>query len=286
MNAMLKSSTNSLVPALLGDKSGAVVNALSATSGIKNSSAASLLAMSVPLALTVLKKFIGDKGLSANSLAPLLASQGSNLQGLLDSRMTGALGFSSPGAFLSGLSGQAAETAKRAGAALAGGTAAATAVTGSGLMRWLPWLVGAGVLLILWALWSGKSTPALEPMPTASAPATTATPEAVATSLLTKVYFNVGEATLSAGAHTQISSVADVVKKDKLQVVVTGYTDKTGDMATNEALAKRRAETVRDALKAAGVDETSIEMKPPMFVETGAATGSDAEARRVEISKR
>jgi hypothetical protein len=41
---------------------------------------------------------------------------------------------------------------------------------------------------------------------------------------------------------------------------------------------------VRDALKAAGVAESSIEMKAPMFVEVGAGS-SDAEARRVEISK-
>jgi hypothetical protein len=41
---------------------------------------------------------------------------------------------------------------------------------------------------------------------------------------------------------------------------------------------------VRDALKAAGVAEASVEMKPPMFVEIGAGA-SDAEARRVEINK-
>ena len=67
-------------------------------------------------------------------------------------------------------------------------------------------------------------------------------------------------------------------------MALTGYTDKTGDVAKNEELAKSRATAVRDALKAAGVAEASIEMKAPMFVEVGAG-GSDAEARRVEISK-
>jgi outer membrane protein OmpA-like peptidoglycan-associated protein len=67
-------------------------------------------------------------------------------------------------------------------------------------------------------------------------------------------------------------------------VALTGYTDKTGDVAKNEELAKSRASAVRDALKAAGVAEASVEMKPPMFVEVGAG-GSDAEARRVEINK-
>ena len=77
---------------------------------------------------------------------------------------------------------------------------------------------------------------------------------------------------------------ADAIKKDNLKVAVTGYTDKTGDSAKNEELAKNRAGAVRDALKAAGVPETNIEMKPPLFVETGAAAGSP-EARRVEIIK-
>ncbi|MGA8053220.1 MAG: OmpA family protein, partial [Burkholderiales bacterium] len=66
-------------------------------------------------------------------------------------------------------------------------------------------------------------------------------------------------------------------------VVVTGYTDRTGDLASNEELARNRAKAVKDALVAAGVAETRITLAKPVFVEIGA--GKDAEARRVEISK-
>jgi len=65
-------------------------------------------------------------------------------------------------------------------------------------------------------------------------------------------------------------------------VELTGYTDKTGDAAQNEELAKNRAVAVKDALVAGGLSEASIAMKPPMFV-TGSS--NDAEARRVEITK-
>ena len=171
-NALLKAGTSSLVPALFGDKGGALVNALSSASGIKSSSATNLVAMVVPLILTFLKKFIGDKGLNASSLSSLLARQGPNLQGALDSRITGALGFASPTAFLGGLGGQAADAAKRAGAAIASGAgaaastaAAATTATTSGLTRWLPWLIGAAVLLFLWYLFSGKPAPTPAPAP-------------------------------------------------------------------------------------------------------------------------
>ena len=295
VNALLKAGTGSLVPGLFGDKGGAIVNALSSYSGIKSSSATSLLAMVVPLVLTFLKKFMGEKSLDAKSLSSLLSSQGPNLQGMLDSRMSSALGFASPSAFLGSLGGQAADTAKRAGAAVANGAgmagsaaAAATTTTKSGLMRWLPWLIGAAVLLFLWNLLSGKSTPPPAPAPTAAvtapAPAPAPAPAMVAVSLPAKVYFEVGAATIGADGSKTLGAVADMIKKDGLKVTVTGYTDKTGDVAKNEELAKSRASAVRDALKAAGVAEASIEMKPPMFVEVGAA-GGDAEARRVEINK-
>jgi hypothetical protein len=286
VNALLKAGTSSLVPGLFGDKAGALVNALSSASGIKSSSATNLLALIVPLVLTFLKKFMGDKGLNANSLSSLLSSQGPNLQGMLDSRMSSALGFASPAAFLSGLGGQAADMARGAGAAVAGGAAAATTATKSGLMRWLPWIIGAAVLLFLWNLLSGRSTPTPAPAPPAAvtAPAPAPAPAAMAMSLPAKVYFEVGSAAIGADGSNTIGAAADMIKKDGLKVAVTGYTDKTGDVAKNEELAKSRAAAVRDALKAAGVAETSVEMKPPMFVEIGAG-GSDAEARRVEINK-
>jgi outer membrane protein OmpA-like peptidoglycan-associated protein len=288
MNALLKMGTSSLVPALLGDKGSAVVNALSSASGIKSSSATSMLAMVVPLVLMFLKKFIGDKGLDAKSLSSLLSAQGPNLQSALDGRLTSALGFASPAAFLGGLGGQAADSALRAGAAVAGGAAVATTAAKSGLMRWLPWLIGAAVLLFLWNLFGGKSTPppAAAPVVTAPAPMPAAVAPAapVGMSLPAKVYFDVGAAAIGADSSSKIAAVADMAKKDGLKLSVAGYTDKTGDVAKNEELAKSRAMAVRDALKAAGVAEANIETKPPMFVEVGAA-GGDAEARRVEISK-
>ena len=279
VNALLKAGTSSLVPTLFGDKSGALVNALSSASGMKSSSATSLLAMIVPLLLTFLKKFIGDKGLNAGSLSSLLSSQGPNLQGALDGRLTSALGLASPAAFLGGLGGQAADAAKRAGAAAVGGAgtaaAAATTATKSGFMRWLPWLIGAAVVLFLWNLMTGKSTsppaPAPAPVATVTAPAPAPMPAAMSAALPAKVYFDVGAAAIGADGSKTIAAVADMIKKDDLKVMITGYTDRTGDQATNEELAKNRSIAVSNALKAAGVAEASIDMKPPMFVELGGA---------------
>jgi len=294
---LLKLGTSTLVPALFGDKSGALVNALSSASGIKSSSATNLIAMIVPLLLAFLKKFVGDKGLNASSLTSLLASQGPNLQQALDSRITGALGFPSASAFLGSLGSQATDTARRAGAAVTGGAhaaastaAAATTATKSGLMRWLPWLIGIALLWFLWNWFTGKPATPPAPPPAATAPkaapapAPMPAPAPVAAGYPFKVYFDVGSFAVGPVSTATITAAAEAIKKDGGKVTLTGYTDKTGDVAKNEELAKNRALAVRDALKGAGVPEASMELKPPMFVEAGTG-GSDAEARRVDIGK-
>ena len=98
-----------------------------------------------------------------------------------------------------------------------------------------------------------------------------------------KVYFDTGKATPGAEGEATIKAVAAAAAADAgRKVNLTGYTDKTGNADANEKLARDRAVGVRDALKAAGVAEDRIGMKPPVFVEAG--SGSDAEARRVDIT--
>jgi outer membrane protein OmpA-like peptidoglycan-associated protein len=293
-NALMKAGTASLVPALFGDKSSGLVNALTGMSGVKSTSATNLLAIIVPLILAFLKKFIGEKGLNANSLSSLMSGQGQYLQGSLDNRITSALGFANPAAFLGSLGGQAADAARRTGTAVAGGaTAAAATATAaaaqakSGFGRWLPWLIALGVIFFLWQWFAGRSTPsapAPAPMPKAAAPAPAPAPAPTGAVFPGKIYFETGSAAVGAAGSATINALAEAIKKDNLKVSITGYTDKTGDVAKNEELAKSRALAVRDALKAAGVAEATMETRPPMFVEVGAG-GSDAEARRVEVTR-
>ena len=271
-NSLLKSGTASLVSGLFGNKGDALSSALASASGMKPGSATNLLAMVVPLILTFLKKFMGEKGLNANSLSTLLAGQGPYLKDSLDSRLTGALGYSSPGALLG--SGSQPSVAARSAVA---GAAAATAESKSGLMRWLPWLIGAAALLFLWNMLSGKATQ--------SPVSTTASSAAVSTVLPAKVYFDVGAAAVGADGSSTIAAVARMINSEGLKVAVTGYTDRSGDLTMNEELAKNRSVAVVNALKAAGVPESSILMQPPVFVEAGAGDGTDAEARRVDISR-
>lgn len=95
-----------------------------------------------------------------------------------------------------------------------------------------------------------------------------------------KFYFASSNADLAAGAR---EALLDMVKGAQAggKLVISGFHDATGNAAQNAELAKQRALAVRDALKAEGVAEGQIELRKPEEV-TG--NGSDAEARRVEIS--
>lgn len=80
------------------------------------------------------------------------------------------------------------------------------------------------------------------------------------------------------------AAIADAIRKDGVKVAITGFTDRTGDAAAIQELARNGALAVRDALKAADVAEADLEMQEPVFAEIG-APGSDAEARRVEMTR-
>lgn len=178
-------------------------------------------------------------------------------------------------------------------------TAAAAAAPASGLMRWLPWVLGLLVLLLLlwWFLGRGSAPPPAVETPVVTTapvvePAVPATPAvttpAPVVGLPQNVYFDTGSAVVTADGTKAITGALDEIKKDAgAKIAITGYTDTTGDQKANEELAKNRATAVRDALTSAGVPLVNIEMRPPVYVEIGANTqAGDAQARRVEITKR
>jgi outer membrane protein OmpA-like peptidoglycan-associated protein len=174
------------------------------------------------------------------------------------------------------------------------------------------WVLGlllgliAGVLALVLGLAISRVTGTGQPPPSgAPAPAAAATPAAVpaapvlvpasaplsaqamsdAASItveygVVKFYFASGKADLAAGAAEALVDVVRGARGGK-KVVVSGFHDAKGNAARNEELARQRALAVRDALTAAGVPGHQIRLEKPAQT---AGTGSDAEARRVEIA--
>lgn len=124
--------------------------------------------------------------------------------------------------------------------------------------------------------------PAAKPAAQVTAPAPASDADAASVVVengVVKFYFASGKADLAAGATEALADAIKAVAAGK-KLVVSGFHDATGSPEANEELAKQRAFAVRDALKAAGVAETAVELKKPELL-TG--TGSNAEARRVEV---
>jgi outer membrane protein OmpA-like peptidoglycan-associated protein len=92
-------------------------------------------------------------------------------------------------------------------------------------------------------------------------------------------YFATASADLAPGAAEALAAVIKGVEGGR-KAVVSGFHDTTGDPAINEALAKKRAETVRDVLTGLGVPADKVDLQKPA-VTTG--SGNNAEARRVEV---
>lgn len=267
----LLSLGSSLASSLFGgDKVGGLVSTLASLAGIKPSSATSLLGLGAPLVFSFIKKYVTDNKLDSNGLATVLRDQRGHVEKAgLDGRLASLLGLGPAAAAY-----REERPAQR--------VAAPPPVQKSGFGRWLPWIIGAIAALLLWQFLSKPST---APAPTATAPATTApAPAPVATTgLPVSVFFETAKFDIGADGKAKINAAAEVIKRDNLKVDVTGYTDKTGDLASNEQLAKNRASAVKDALVAAGVPADRIGLAKPVFVEVG--VGKDAEARRVEISR-
>lgn len=191
--------------------------------------------------------------------------------------------------------------------------AAAPARRGIG---WWPWLLLAALAAIVaWFLLANRrpaevaTAPAVTP-PAATAPAPASAPvapvesvpapapavaappaeasgpaPAVTAGLPAQVHFALGSAVLSDADRAAINAAAAAANADGARLSLTGYTDRTGNLALNERLAQSRATAVRDALVAAGVPAANIEMRPPATVENGPIGTPNAEARRVEIGR-
>jgi outer membrane protein OmpA-like peptidoglycan-associated protein len=98
-----------------------------------------------------------------------------------------------------------------------------------------------------------------------------------------RFYFASGDASLAAGAADAMTGVVGAAKAGRT-LVIAGYHDASGNAAKNAALAKERAVVVRDALRAAGVPERSIELRKPEQTNASPGMADNAEARRVEIT--
>jgi outer membrane protein OmpA-like peptidoglycan-associated protein len=264
-----------LVSMLFGGNTTNLASALAGYAGVKSSTASTLLNLAAPLVLAVLGRRTRSDNLNASSLASLLLSQKDSFAAALPGPLADI------GTYL------ATPTHEREAYA----APPPVPERRSSIWRWLlPLLIALGLLWLLSSLFGRKERPVEDATtpPAVVEPAPVPVPEpevgAPSTRPTGTVYFDVDQSALPAGSETALSAVIAYLKANPASTaVISGYHDPTGDQAANEELAKNRAGSVRDALVAAGVAESRINMEKPV-VTTGEGTLEDA--RRVEVTVR
>ncbi len=285
------STGSTLVNNLFGSQTNNVVNALASHSGIKTSSAGSILSMIVPLILGVLGKHATDNNLSSGGLSAFLSEQKSGILSMLP-----------PGLNISNLPGSAKKVI---------GTTAADvrSIAEQPKRNWLMPLVliALAIILIIYFMRSCNKTPEANTAATADtttmaapamAPDTTATMAPARESLKVKLAdgteieaykggiedmlvtclndanckpgkdkwfdfdnlnFETGSATITTESQVQVSNIVAILKAyPKAKVKIGGYTDKTGNETDNKKLSQARADAVLNAIKTAGANATQL----------------------------
>jgi outer membrane protein OmpA-like peptidoglycan-associated protein len=175
---------------------------------------------------------------------------------------------------------------------------------------WLPWaLLALGVLALLFGLRRCNHDDAAARVAPATAPATTTTTTTTATTALAgtsgvggylggtealprtfvfeKLNFDTAKSDVRAGDRSELDALAAAMKQyPNARIRIVGYTDARGAAATNAALGKERADSVKAALVADGIDAVRLdtasggETNP---VDTNATAAGQAENRRTEL---
>lgn len=149
-NSQVSNLTNSgtgILSSLLGNKVGGIAELISNISGIKSSSANSLMSMVAPMLLGLVGKQVGNGGVSG--LMNLLMGQSDFVKAALPTGLASMIGFNNfdASSVLNGFMNNAGSGAKNAvNTATNTIEEAASAST-----NWLPWILGAlGLLAALW----------------------------------------------------------------------------------------------------------------------------------------
>lgn len=296
----LLSMGSGIITSLFGEKAGAVAGALAGYSGVKQSSASSLLSLAGPVLLSVLGKHMSDTDSGQSSLAGLLSSQRGAVQAAMPSGLGSLLGnIPGIGGLMGGL--MSGIGAGVAGAASSVGSTVSSTIppvstpnpvsyptdersSESGGNRWLPWLLlllgAAGLFFLL------RSCDGDKARETASA-----TADSVGTAA--------GEATTSVGAAADSAGSAIGAVADSAGAAMSAGANKLGaffkrklstgvelDIPEN-GIENQLVQFIED--KSKPVDKTTWFNFGRLLFDTGKSTlkaGSDAEINNIaEILK-
>ena len=143
----LLQSGSGMLSSLLGNKTAGLVSAISSFAGIKSGSVSSLLSMAAPLLMNVIGKQVSSNNLGLSGLTSLLSSQAPFIKAALPASISNVLGFGDLGASAKNVAHTVTNT-----------------VNDAKSTNWMPWIVGAAVVLGSIFFWKSCQDKAAEAM--------------------------------------------------------------------------------------------------------------------------
>ncbi len=292
----LVQSGGGLLTSLLGDKVSGIVNVISSLAGIKSGSVSSLLSMAAPLLMGTIGKHVSSNNLGLSGLTSLLSSQAPFIKAALPSSLGNVLGFGDLGSsakkvvnqvedvatgstnwlpwiiggalllgslfFYKSCQDKAAEAmaateAAAAKAKMAAEDAAKATADKAGelkdkAMELFKVSLPGGVTLDVpkgsledtWITWLNDKTKVVDKTTWFN---------------FDRLLFDTGKSTLQASSQAQLANVAAIMKAyPSVKIKLGGYTDNTGNAASNLKLSADRAATVLGELVKLGVDKSRL----------------------------
>lgn len=260
------STGQSLAGRILGTKASSVTNAIASSSGVKPSSAGTLMSLLAPLTLGVLGKTVGSQGLNAGGISNLLSGQKKEIADATPLEVSHILGLGGE-PVPAPVSTRVYEEREEAPHASALYEERAVPRQRS----WLPLLlIGlAAVGLLAWWLSRRPAQRASVEPPVAATPAPVATPNPADTTEpvpatravtgTTTLNFVTGSTQLTPESTRAVNDLAATLKTDpNAQIQVAGHTDNTGNAQANQQLSLSRANAVKAMLVRDGISADRI----------------------------
>ena len=273
----MMSAGQQLLGNIFGENSSSITDMLARNSGIRSSSASSLMGMTAPLVLGVIGKYASSQGLNASGIAGLLRGQKESIFGALPAGMSQLIGLAGPRA-VPPLANDYRDTSTTAVRDVPKQTysAAPTVPSAAGSKKWLWVALIALAALLLWMFARGRGPNGSLTRLSLPNGTSISVPEGSLnynlasylgsqaqdvprTFVFDHLNFQTASTELTPDSVQSVSDLTAILKAyPNAHVTLTGHTDNTGDVDANQRLSVDRANAVKAMLVSGGVPSDRI----------------------------
>ena len=272
----MMSAGQQLLGNIFGENSSSVTDMLARNSGIRSSSASSLMGMTAPLVLGVIGKYASSQGLNASGIASLLRGQKESIFGALPAGMSQLIGLGGPRVVPPSTNNYRDTSTAVRDVPKQTYSAAPTVPSATGSKKWLWIALIALAALLLWMFARGRGPNGSLTRLSLPNGTSISVPEGSLnynlasylgsqaqdvprTFVFDHLNFQTASTELTPDSVQSVGDLTAILKAyPNAHVTLTGHTDNTGDVDANQRLSVDRANAVKAMLVSGGVPSDRI----------------------------